>query len=130
MYAERVNLRDALVSTLATIAISAVFPTFAHADVVPPPGDCEKKSEGDACTDYDGKPGACGTITYTKSLPPLSPSSQPVTTTQSYFGCKTGAVPKHAGKSCNVHDVGEETDAGAGLVMLALGLIAFARRRS
>lgn len=130
MYAERVTLRHALGSTLAAIAISAIFPAFSHADVVPPPGDCAKKSEGDSCTDFEGKPGACGTISETRSLPPISPGSQPTTTTTSYFGCKTGAVPKHSGKSCSVHDVGEDTDAGAGFAMLALGLVAFARRKT
>ena len=124
-------LRNALRSTCAAIAISACFPAFARADVVPPPGDCEKKSEGDACTDSDGKPGACGSITYTKSLPPLAPGAHAETTTQSYFGCRAGAVPKQTAKSCSVREVGADTgDAGAGLVMLALGLVALARRNA
>jgi hypothetical protein len=53
---------------IALLLIGASAPAFA--DVIPPPGDCEKKTEGDACKDYDGKAGACGTITYTRTFIP------------------------------------------------------------
>lgn len=113
-----------VVAALVFLGVSA--PAFA--DVIPPAGDCEKKSEGDACKDDDGKPGACGTITYTRMFTPPAPGAAAVTSQSSYFGCKAGAVAKKT-HSCNVSMVGSNDASSSegialifGVLILGLGL--------
>jgi len=91
----------------------------ARADVMPPPGDCAQKSEGQACTDYEGKAGACATMTYTRSFTP--PSGPTETSQSSYFACKTGATPKARSRACSVSAIGVGSDAdGTDYVLLLM----------
>lgn len=118
------------VSFLATAGI----PRRALADVVPPAGDCEGKKAGEACVDEDKKPGACGTISYTRSLPPTTDGPSP-SYTSSYFGCRAGDAPAKKsglGGMCSVATPGSKSEGPVGgivLVACALGATAARRRR-
>jgi MYXO-CTERM domain-containing protein len=105
---------------IALLFIGASAPALA--DVVPPPGDCEKKTEGDACKDYDGKAGACATITYTRTFLPPTPNATPVTSQSSYFGCKVGAPAKKS-SGCNVSTTESSTESGGEGIALIFGAL-------
>lgn len=129
-------MRSPLAALLAALltALLLAAPTSAWADVVPPAGDCEGKKEGQACKDFESKPGACGTVTYTRTLPPSAPGAAPNTSQGSYFGCRTGVTPTVAssgggGKGCAVAPVGLTNGPGAALALAALALTASAARR-
>jgi hypothetical protein len=101
-------MRLTICASVAFVALSAMSIPV-RADVMPPPGDCAQKSEGQSCTDYDGKSGACATIAYTRSFTP--PGGPTQTSQSSYFGCKTGATPKARSKACSVSAFGVGSDA-------------------
>jgi hypothetical protein len=130
----------ALRKTAGAFALVAVLasPLVSRADVGPPPDECSagKKKEGEACKDFGGQAGACGTITYTRTFNPPFSDASPSVSTQSYFGCKAGAAPTSstgsAGKKCSVAVVGASWPSRPSLVLpiaIALGLSVARRRR-
>lgn len=125
----------ALAALVSTVTLTSV----SRADVMPPAGDCEGKSEGTACKDDSGKPGACGTITYSRSFTPPFPDAATQTSERSYFGCKGGAAPKSSaasnstggsGKSCNVTNVGASERGTDGWIALGLAFALVSTRRT
>lgn len=96
-----------------------------RADVVPLPGDCANKKEGDACQDEQHQAGACGTLTYTATNNATNP---PTSSQRTYFGCRAGAKPKS--RLCSVSTAGAPSEGGACvLASLAIAAVAARRRR-
>ncbi|HEX7664263.1 MAG TPA: hypothetical protein VF407_07135 [Polyangiaceae bacterium] len=123
-----------------TVALALAFSSVASADVVPPAGDCEGKSEGTSCKDFDGKAGSCGTITYTRSFTPPFPDAATETSTRSYFGCKVGATPNGGAsnaaassstkKGCSVSNVESPENSAGSWSLLGFGIALAGLRRS
>ncbi|MGH7285421.1 MAG: hypothetical protein ACRELY_28190 [Polyangiaceae bacterium] len=151
--------RSAAFLVFLAMAISAIFPVIARADVIPGPGDCEGKSEGASCVDESQKAGTCGTITYTRTFTPPVPGAQTQTSQRSYFGCRAGVAPtkaatattstgaapentdslppnnqtapakKASSSMCSVRNVGASSGEGAALLMMLFAAFVGRRRR-
>src|SRR5688572_12109040 len=116
----------------AAFSLVTAASALANADVVPL-DECAMrgKKQGEACKAEDGRPGACTTITYTRTFRPPDPSMPPSTSQQSYFGCQAGATPTVAGgkgKGCELASAGAPSRGGP-LALVALALAAWAGRR-
>lgn len=127
------------------LAVFLIASRSAHADVVPPAGDCEGKAAGTACKDESGNSGACGTLTHSRTFMPPFPDAAPITSQTSYFACKSGETPTGQSSSaltssssaspkssmCSISRVGSDSNEEAFAILfglVALGATTRARK--